>query len=230
MVILAIGVFYLFEENAFLRAQQADPTLKRVPGERTGSMHLLDRMTLYFWLAGPLILFALTVRARGPSLKEYFRRERDLMLKERLLKERCEHPLFRPPVIPLGDWTRSLAIAGGLILVGFSVLVVATTIRALVWEGNPTPPVILILAFILFTQIYPPIYLGLLIFRVVIQDFRLVHYGLPASPENMSSRQLTEQEIEPIRRALEDDDWRAAIKRYREAVPEASRAEAKAAT
>ena len=31
IVTLAFGVFYLFEENAFLRAQQADPTLARVP-------------------------------------------------------------------------------------------------------------------------------------------------------------------------------------------------------
>ena len=32
MVVLAFGVFYLFEENAFLRAQQANPTLARIPG------------------------------------------------------------------------------------------------------------------------------------------------------------------------------------------------------
>ena len=57
---------------------------------------------------------------------------------------------------------------------------------------------------------------------MVIRDYRLVNYG----PSSKPSRQLTAEQIEPIRRALEDDDWRAAIKRYREAVPDAGWTEA----
>ncbi len=55
-----------------------------------------------------------------------------------------------------------------------------------------------------------------------IRDYRLVHYGPPSPP----SRQLTAEQIEPIRCALEDRDLRAAIKRYREAAPDADRKEA----
>ena len=40
MVALAFSVFYLWEENAFLRAQQADPSLARILGPRYESFKL----------------------------------------------------------------------------------------------------------------------------------------------------------------------------------------------
>ena len=46
MVALAFGVFYLFEENAFLRAQQADPSLARVPGPLHESMQIWSVINL----------------------------------------------------------------------------------------------------------------------------------------------------------------------------------------
>src|SRR5439155_12996476 len=56
MVVLAFGVFYLFEENAFLRAQQADPTLAPIPGPRHQSLEIwidigsLAAFAGFFWL------------------------------------------------------------------------------------------------------------------------------------------------------------------------------------
>jgi hypothetical protein len=68
------------------------------------------------------------------------------------------------------------------------------------------------------------IYFGLMILGMVIREYRLVHYGTSSQPP---ARQLTTEQIEPIRRAMEDWDVVAAIKRYREAVPDAGLAEAR---
>jgi hypothetical protein len=118
---------------------------------------------------------------------------------------------------PLDERTRAFAIGAGLILIGCGVLFLVKTIEAHVWEGES----ILGQLGLIYCSIYCSIYLGLAILGMVIRDYRLVHYGT-------SSRQLTAAQIEPIRRALEEDyDLPAAIKRYREAAPEAGSAEAK---
>jgi hypothetical protein len=68
--------------------------------------------------------------------------------------------------------------------------------------------------------IYVMVYIGLAILGIVIRDYRLVHYGT-------FSRQLTAEQIESIRCAIEEDhDLPAAVKRYREAAPDAGLAEA----
>ena len=123
-------------------------------------------------------------------------------------------PANAGPIQPLGERTRTFAIGAGLILIGCGVMLLVTAIQAHVWEGES------ILGKISLT--YLPIYFGLDILGMVIRDYRLVHYGT----SSLSSRQLTAEQIEPIRRALEDCDLRAAIKRYREAVPDADRKEA----
>ena len=62
---------------------------------------------------------------------------------------------------------------------------------------------------------------GLITLGIVIRYYHLVNYG----PSSKSSLPLTAEQIEPIRRALEDDDWRTAHERYREAMPKAGWAE-----
>ena len=79
------------------------------------------------------------------------------------------------------------------------------------WEGVPIRTQIV--------YIYSSIYWGLAILSVVIQDYLLVHYG-------PSSRQLTAEQSEPIRRAMEDFHVAAAINLYRKAVPDAGLMEA----
>jgi hypothetical protein len=93
-------------------------------------------------------------------------------------------------------------------------MLLVTTIQAHVWEGESIFDQIL--------QLYASIFFGLATLGMVIRDYRLVNYGIDYG----ASRQLTEAQIEPIRRALEDRDLRAAIKRYRETVPDAGRSEA----
>jgi tRNA A-37 threonylcarbamoyl transferase component Bud32 len=195
MVALAFGAFYLFEENAFLRAQQAGPTLARVPGPRRESLEVWSAISSVAFLAGLYWFVHLTLKARGLSLRTA-----------------TIAALQNRPLQPLDERTRSAAIVVGLILVGGGVMLLAATIRAHVWEGESIMGQ--------FWWIYLWIYLGLVSISFVIRDYRLARYGTP-------SRQLTAEQLEPIRRAMEDYDVPAAIKRYREAVPGAGPAEAR---
>jgi tRNA A-37 threonylcarbamoyl transferase component Bud32 len=178
MVALAFSVFYLWEENAFLRAQQADPSLARILGPRYESFRLWCQINGYVLIGGFVLLF-----------------------------------VWRP----IGVRTPTFAIAAGLILVGSGVMVLVTGIQVYVWECESWSG-----------QIFGPwavsllsIECGLITLGMVIRHYHLVNYG----PSSKSSRPLTAEQIEPIRRALEDDDWRNAHERYREAVPKAGWAE-----
>ncbi len=96
---------------------------------------------------------------------------------------------------------------------GCAVVLLVTTIQAHVWEGESIWDQVPLLYF--------SIWLAVNILTELIRDYRLVHYGT-------SSRQLTAEQIEPIRRALEENsDYFTAVKYYREAVPEAGLAEAR---
>jgi hypothetical protein len=98
-------------------------------------------------------------------------------------------------------------------------MLLVSAIRANVWEGES------ILGKT--GMIYASIYFGLAILAMVIRDYRLVHYGFPAKSEiGSAGRQLTAAQIESIRHALEDFDLPGAIKRCRQAVPDASLEEA----
>jgi tRNA A-37 threonylcarbamoyl transferase component Bud32 len=208
MVALAFGVIYLFEENAFLRAQQANPTLTRSPASRHESLQVWSAIGVMVVIAGFFLLITVQRRSRGLSWNERI----DL-----------RHPFRKPtvqerPLQPLDERTRGFAIGGGLILVGYGVMLQITTIQANVWEGES-----------IFGQVfllYSLIYLGLATLGLVVRDYRLVQYGITVSPEYASGRQLTAAQIESISRALEEFDWRAAVKCYREAIPDASLMEA----
>jgi tRNA A-37 threonylcarbamoyl transferase component Bud32 len=210
LVALAFSVFYLFEENAFLRAQHADPALARVPGPRHESLPLWGAIGYLAAVAGIFLWLTVVRQARGllwqqqVDLRHPFRNSPDL-------RKLTLRPLHQP--------TRNLAIGGSLILIGYGVLLVTILLQAHVWEAEP------VLGNL--GLIYVLVYFGLAILGLVIRDYRLVHFGIPAAQERASSRQLSGEEIEPIRRALEDHDWRAAIERYREAVPDANAWEAK---
>jgi ribosomal protein L7/L12 len=196
IVTLSFGVFYLFEENAFLRAQQANPALARIPGWRHQFLQILSRTDLVAVFLGLCTVIAIRRRTYGLTFKEQLYTAKQ----------------FRP-IQPLGERTRTFAVVAGMVMIGCAVILLLTTIQAHVWEGGSIFDVVFL--------IYVLVYCGLLILGMAVRDYRLVHYG-------MSSRQLTAEQIEPIRRALEEDfDYFTAVKYYREAAPEASLAEAK---
>jgi tRNA A-37 threonylcarbamoyl transferase component Bud32 len=181
MVALSFGVFYLFKENAFLRAKQADPTLARVPGLVHESLRAWG--TINDLAVGLCLVHSALVILRVQGLSH-----------------------DGPPKQPLGERARTVAICAGLLLVGSGVVLLLATIHAHVWEGAT-----------IFDQLFPIyawIFFGLATLSFVLRDYRRVHYGT-------SGRELTAEEIEPIRRAMEDFDVPAAIKCYREIVPDA---------
>jgi hypothetical protein len=198
VIALAIGVFYLFEENRFLRASLADPTLARVAGLRQEYLRVASAFGYIAAVAGIFLWFTVLRKARG-------------------LSWRAAGPLDPPtrPLQPLDQRTRDFAIGGGLIVVGYGVVVLAMTIQAHVWEGESIVDNLL--------PTYCLVYFGLCILGLVIRDYRLIHHGVPANV----SRELTAEQIEPMRRALEAHSFAAAVERYREAVPEAGVPEAR---
>jgi hypothetical protein len=200
-VALGFAVFYLFEENAFLHARQADPTLQRAPGWRHEFLNEWQLALAFLIMSA--VLYSIVSLFRQPgllaTLKELLRRLRD--------------PDLPPRPLPLGDRMRAFAIGAGLVLTGSGVMLLGYTIQAHVWEGEW-------LAHLL------GIYFGMLfvveIWRLVVRDYRLVHYGAPPSTDEP---QLTPDQVAAIRAALEEGwlrDWHTARKLYREAVPDAS--------
>ena len=193
IVALICGAFYLFEENAFLRAQQADPTLAQVPGWRHDF--------LLFWNGWIFLIVVLGGMWRSGLLNS---RTRGLPSKQ----VRDTGALHARPLGPLDERTRKFAIGTGLIQIAYGIFLLVTVIQAHVLEGES------ILAVCIC---YFPISFGTLILIMVIRDYQLVQYGISSS----SDYQLSAEQLAPICRALEDQDWPAAIKLYRDAVPEA---------
>jgi tRNA A-37 threonylcarbamoyl transferase component Bud32 len=198
VVALAFGVFYLIEENAFLRAQQADSALERVPGSRHEALEIWRGINAFVWAVGAYLVLMVRGRARRLSLTDWWNPAKQSQ-----------------PIQPLGDRTRTFAMIASLVLLGCGIGFLVATVQANVWEGESI--------WTHFADIYLPVYSGLCMLGMVIRDYRLVHYGLPSS----SIGQLTEEQIEPIRRALEDRKFSVAVKRYREAMPSAGLAEAR---
>ncbi len=194
MVALAFGVFYLFEENAFLRARQADPNLARVRGPYYDSMETWFAINMTAVFAGSFLTIAMMGRTRGLSPRDWF-----------------DPAKVAQPQKRLGERMRMLAVAAGLFMCGCGVMLLAKAIQAHIWEGEAI--------FGRLIQVYPSIYFGLVTIGWAIRDYRLSLTGA-------TSRQLTAEQIEPIRLAMEDFDVMAAIKHYRVAVPDAGLAEA----
>jgi hypothetical protein len=188
IITLAFGVLYLIEENAFLRAQQANPSLRRFPFLHIQSTMVWFEINAVGVFAGFFTFLAVRARARGLSFGQWV------------------GPAIHARTQPLDQRTRIFAIGASLTLIGCAVMLLVATIRAFVWDGQAE------LVPLLFA--YFSIYFALATLGLVIRDYRLVHYG-------MSSAQLTAEQIEPIRRAMEDWDVLAAVSLYQKALPDA---------
>jgi tRNA A-37 threonylcarbamoyl transferase component Bud32 len=163
IVALAFGVFYLFEENAFLLAQQANPSLVRVRGPRYQSMRNWGIFSCLFSMSAGGWLFIIVLRrARGAS--------KDLLDLEWRYR----------PLQPLDRLTRSIAVGGGLILIACGVMCLTKTVDAYVWEGEFSPADL--------GSVYLPIFFGLATLGMVVRDHGLLRYG-PAS-RHLTAEQL----------------------------------------
>jgi tRNA A-37 threonylcarbamoyl transferase component Bud32 len=201
IVTLACGVFYLLEENAFLRAKLANPSLERV----RGLLHevVVDVMSVIniMVLGGFILTVVLSRRAMGLPVSG------DIWTAK----------LNARPQQPLGSRARNVGLASSLILLGSGAALLAVTIRAHVWEGEPIWSAI--------GSVYFSIWIGLGTMRLVVRDYRLVHYGTPVAPipglPPMTEEQATafRGAEEKARAALQTWDQQAALKAYREALP-----------
>ena len=213
MVALAFGVFYLLEENAFLRARAEDPTLMRDPWEKqkkilqiTSSpdfqkLPVAEQQQFYQqhldarFVGGPRRETALiwlwinffAIIAGAVVFFTLYSRARGLSFKECL-------EYLRPHAPPIGEWARTFAIfaiGAGLILVGCGVMGMVTAIQAYVWERG-------LVSFLFGVMGFVSIQMGLLFLVVVILDYHL-EFNLRHVAQ-YPSRQLTAEQIESIRK------------------------------
>ncbi len=183
IVSLAFGTYYLLQENAFLRSQQADPALARIPGWRHEALKTWgDAIAIWLGLFGVFALIAVNRRSRGMPLNpriSFKRKERE--------------PYYLRPLQPLGDWGRTFAIVAGIIEVAGGVAYLVALIQARVWEAEPVRPG-------QFAILYCMVYWGYAILQSVVRDYRLVNYGASATPIITAIPQAN-KEMDPASRA-----------------------------
>jgi hypothetical protein len=242
LVALAFGAYYLYEENTYLRFQQANPHVVRVdpgsvrPGDvlepgkiydsnrpRAESLNEWQTINGMAMLPGFIFLFYLYTRASGGLPKNWRERMEIAVASQEVLAnlpstDRKQATfafdnLLQRPAQPLGERTRAIALGVGLLMIFFSGMVLVKTIQANVWEGVSIWGSIL--------PIYVTTYLGLLILKEVVRDYHLTYYGPPSSTEKAESRALTTEQAASIRTLVETGEWKAARALYRQTLPEA---------
>jgi len=147
------GVFYLFNENAYLRALIADPTLERAAGllsasiaGLTGLLGLAVFVSIYF-------LIYVMARGRGITFRQMF----DPAQQAR-------------PMQPIGQPLRNWTIAVGLGLVAMGVAFLGLAIRAHVWEAAPLVEPML--------HVFSATFFGSLALATAFRDAQISRYGV----------------------------------------------------
>ncbi len=195
IVVLTFAAYYLYEENAYLRFQQAHPNVVR----NHSHSESLETWRTINALALGVVLVSLLKRARGLSLKDVHDRAK---------------PLGSPPR-PLGERTRTIALGVGLFLIFCGTMLLVETIQAHVWEGQS------IWDWASIGAIYASTCFGLIIIKKVVRDYRLTYYG-PSSAESTEAA-LTPDQAAAIRAAVESGEWDLAKELYRQSLPQARR-------
>jgi serine/threonine protein kinase len=200
LVVLAFGAYYLYEENAYLRFQQANPSIVHVKNAETGeslvTWALINTLALF---AGLYLLLFLFLRARARSIK-------DLLDPAKVLQM---------PARPLGERIRTLALGVGLGMIFCSGMLLVKMIQANVWESVPIWGSV--------GALYGTTWVGLLLLKEVVRDYRLTYYGAASGTEAAEARALRPEQAASIRAAVAAGDWDAACKLYRQMMPETRR-------
>ncbi len=147
------GVYYLAQENAFLRASQTTPGLLRKPGAR---VEALEKWSAIAGVGSFIcLLFALWLnkRIRGRPRRS------------------TEDGLFVQPFYPLGRRIRALAIGIGMLTTLFAIGYAMSLIGAFVWErgGNFNDVV----------MSYFTSWLGVWLLTMSVADYRRSLFGTP---------------------------------------------------
>jgi hypothetical protein len=195
---LLFASYYLVEENRFLLAQRDNPTLVRQPSEATRSLDSWSSLDILCYFGGIFTMLAITVnRQRKP-----WRNALDI---SGLAALRAPEPMTKR--------MRTAVACTGVAYIAYGLVLAVQLIHVYVWEG----PMQFRLSFTAFWSVW----VGVLFVAGAIRDGRLTLYGRPV-------RNLTPSQIESIEQALLDNtDVIEAIRRYRVAVPEAGKDEAR---
>lgn len=198
MLGLLFASYFLFERNRFLTAQRENESLVRQVGEETRLLDAWSSLDFIWYMGGVLILFAISInRQRKPW---------------RHALEISTGAALRAPE-PMTKSMRIFVNCAGLVYVAFGLAFSTRLIHLYVWEG----PVPFRTCFTAFWSVW----VGVLFVAGAMRDGRLAYYGRPI-------RNLTPTQIESIEQALLDEtDVIEAIRRYRLAVPETGKEEAK---
>lgn len=198
VVSLAFFTFNLIEENAFLRAQQADPGLTRQPGSRSRLLETWSTLSFFVFLVPMFCLLAIRSRARQVNLSQW----RDLFDPVKSIQ----------PLNPLTSRTRAVLAVLGVATLAYGLVFLAKIIQTHVWEGSVRTDY--------FLGVWIDVWIGLTLLWLVARDYHRNVIGAP-------SREFSDDQRAAIRAATLEFDLPAAIRLYREAVPEAGVAEAR---
>jgi len=197
-------VFWLWQENTFMRTLQLDPALKREPGAR--SRNLIGWFGMYALIAMNLGLWThlwFMKHARRTTLRGIFDQSR-----------------FKPSY-PVPVYVRWLTALAGLACTGYGLLMIAKIIEILVWEGgvpmpnrpNAVPSGYLLISFFFLWQ-------GVMMLVIVWLNSERSLRGAPM-------RKLDEATRTAIRDAVTEGDTVEAMRLYRLAAPDADVLEAR---
>jgi tRNA A-37 threonylcarbamoyl transferase component Bud32 len=192
---LIASLYYLAADNAFLRAQHADPALTRQAGPRGAALETWTTASVVVSFPAILII----------SLWSFWRARRR--------RTDPSHPnQWNQPLRP---GLRVAAACLGALAVCVSLIILAKSIDAFVWEGAP--------GFLdTLHAVYIPGWLGLWLLELVVRDYRLANFG------SFEGSTLTTEQKDAIHSKLIHSGRIGAIKFYREFLPAAGLAESKA--
>jgi serine/threonine protein kinase len=198
MLALALTAFYLVEENRFLRAQRANPALERKPGDFTAALVEWSGWRYLSYVIGVLLILAIDLNRKRLTWRSVF--------------DPSDPARTRSPE-PMTPNMRTIATGAGIVFITYGLALAAQLIHIVVWEG----PVGFRDSFTAFWCVW----VGALFVAGAVRDRQIAFYG-------RSSRQLTAEQLHSIEEALYDEtDIIEAIRRYRQAAPDAQADEAR---
>lgn len=171
LILIGLGVFTfkLIEENAFLRAQHANPALSRQPGALTAALDDLNSFSLIVFGIAMFSHMAIRRRSMGVRWKELFDPIKAVQ-----------------PLKPLSGSSRLWAIGVGLGSVGYGKFFLARIIQAYVWEGDVRSVYLL--------GVWVDVWFGLMLLWLVVRDYQRTWFGAPSrelSPETIAEIRKT---------------------------------------
>ena len=149
----AFGVFYLIEQNAYLRAKLADGGLERVAGTMQSILEALTRLHGLVVFASIYFLIHAMARGRGITFRQMF----DPAQQAR-------------PLQPLGKPLRDAVVYVGLGLIAMGIAYMGLAIHAHVWEAASLAEPML--------HVFGAIFFGSLALTTAIRDVQISRYGV----------------------------------------------------